>query len=1319
MSEAREDDEIDRGWERPRVLDAFFGPDAVARDAHGVIDASAGTGKTYTLEHLVLELVAAGAPIEEILVVTFTDKATREMKQRVRARLVTARSRLAISIASHAEVPEHARALLTRLTKAVASFDRASISTIHAFCQRALAEHAFASGRPFTFERTDGRESFGRAVRQAVRAGLASGASERPGHASFRSALVALRAAGSEGAVARLEALLYAWMREPGEVRPLFSADEAARALLSTPSASELLSPRWASLLAEVPSLTARARIRDALLELATELAPHRDAFAAALERGEDCADQLVWGPALAWASSSTDPRAIETNAALCATHTVAVPELADTFRVLHRALGSPVPYLVHTILPRVRALWTREKRETSTLDFDDMLTALRDALASDVAVCRALRARYRHALVDEFQDTDEVQWEIFRRLFVDRDDEEVVGESRDTHARTLFVIGDVKQAIYGFRSADVHTFEDACRTLERAGAARVVLDQSFRSSPAMLDALHRVFAARADAPAVGASGMASSGMASSGMAPSGMGRGLAGYTQRVTSGVPERSVIDRDGNEAPAVVIQHLIGTPELRLPLIRRALADAIAKEILAITGDGLRLRDAASTSTRPVKLSDVFVLTRSAAEGRDVAEALRRLAVPHAFFKQDGLFRTREASDVLDVLRAVADRHDRDLATRAILGPFFGVPLGELPAAHAIDASHPLARRLTRWASLAEHGQLAALFSAMLDGAGPEGSGLARRELYLHEGERVLVNLRHLLEWLLELGTRRRLSIAELGLELSRRIERAKDERASSDDEDVQKLESEREAVQILTMHKSKGLEAEVVFVFGGWGKPPKRRLMPRVVHERVASSEASGEEARVRRVAWAVADDGISEKDVLVETSRGPVPLREALRTEARAEDERLYYVALTRAKRRLYLPYFGTPPRPEPRRDDVTYDPPHLKGSYAVLNDRLRALAEEGVLTSAPFSVTAIDVGPRVRARAGVITLPTVASVVEGVLAPLPSSERARLVSRHAGFEVTSYTRMKSLARARAEAAGEASHVDVAPSLALLAGETPIETPLSGAREPGGARFGVLVHGLLEDLLRARALETSEERIAAHPRVIERLRDHAPTDEERALALTLASRAMTAPLSTDVLELPGGVLTLSRRVAEMPFLFPVPERMHTPIERLGADEGFVVERGYVRGVIDLLFEHEGRVFVLDWKTDRLAGYDEASLRAHVEHDYRVQIALYTLAALRVIARSAEGALETEALHARFGGLVYVFVRGLESPTNEGDPRALGEDSGPRSAGVLAMRPSLAEVLAWERAARHEDSLLGAPLPARREPLAPHAVIVEEP
>jgi exodeoxyribonuclease V beta subunit len=237
---------------------------------------------------------------------------------------------------------------------------------------------------------------------------------------------------------------------------------------------------------------------------------------------------------------------------------------------------------------------------------------------------------------------------------------------------------------------------------------------------------------------------------------------------------------------------------------------------------------------------------------------------------------------------------------------------------------------------------------------------------------------------------------------------------------------------------------------------------------------------------------------------------------------------------------------------------------------------------------------------------------------------------------------------------------------------------------------------VLVHGVLEDLLEAPPAVIDAASVASHPAVRARLELHAGDDEERALALDLATRALTVPIATPLLALPAGFAAVGRRAVEMPFLFPVPERAHPAIEALGAHEaGLVVERGFVRGVIDLLFEHEDRVFVLDWKTDRLESYDEASMRAHVEEDYHVQIALYTLAAFRVLARSS-GHLDVASLHERFGGLLYVFVRGLaaDAPT-----------------GVLALRPPLEEVLAWEATARCDEGLLGAPLPPRREPMAP--------
>jgi exodeoxyribonuclease V beta subunit len=376
-------------WSRPPLVASLD------LGRHAIIEASAGTGKTYTLEHLVLELVAAGVPIEEILVVTFTDKATREMKQRVRARLSSARGALPAG-----------DPLAERLGAALASFDRASISTIHAFCQRALAEHAFVSGRPFTQERVEGRESFAAGLRSALRSGLAAGS---PSRGAWRSVLTSM---GGPTPVSALEGMLYAWAREPGEVRPVFEPLVAARALLALPDGDALVGARWREVEAAIPSLTVRARARDALFALSVAVGDARGRLERAVAAGDsyEVLVDPVWGPVIAWAGSTSDPRGGESHIALLARGLAHAPDLAAAVETLRAMVGSPVPYARCAVLPAVLAAWTDEKRARGVLDFDDMLLDLRDTLASDPAVRAALHGRYRHALVDEFQDTDEMQ---------------------------------------------------------------------------------------------------------------------------------------------------------------------------------------------------------------------------------------------------------------------------------------------------------------------------------------------------------------------------------------------------------------------------------------------------------------------------------------------------------------------------------------------------------------------------------------------------------------------------------------------------------------------------------------------------------------------------------------------------------------------------------------------------------------------------------------------------------------------------------------------------------------------------------------------
>ena len=1183
------------------------------RARHAIIEASAGTGKTYTLEHLVLALVLEGALIEEILVVTFTDKATREMRARLRRRLEQAARELS-------SVPTEERSLvqLERVRGALVAFDRAPISTIHAFCQRILVEHAFLSARPLSAERLDGRKTFSKAYKNALRHGLAS---TSPMRFAWQSALSLF---AQEPAHA-LESLLYSWARERGVIEPRLDVTEVLRALLVMPTAGELLEEPWRTAELEIPSLTMRVRLRDALFALTRVLDGARVTIEEWLREGraEQALFSPLWGEILAWSRASSDPREKETNLMLLrrAFESSEGGKHAERERasgVLLLALGSPIPTLLRTLGPEVQRAWESEKTASRGVDFDDMITSLA-SLVTQREVRAAIRAKLRHALVDEFQDTDDVQWGIFRALFVDTYED-------DAHTgHTLTVIGDAKQAIYGFRSADVHSYHAACAHLEACGAQRLRLGESYRSTSHLLDAVHRLVFAPEDEPP--------------------FFTGVARSERAIACGRPELALVHEDGSVAPALVVQHLLGLPELRFPLVRRALAASIAEEIENIQAGAILTREGEGEPKR-IPLGEIFVLTRSAAEGNDVADALRKRGIAHAFFKQSGLFRTREAADVLDVLRAVSAPYDRNLRVRAFLTPFFSLPVGDLQRARSLESEHVYVRRIARWSALAERGQLAALFDAMW-----RESGLALRALYLHQSERGLVNIEHLFELLLELATTRRLQLHELVVLLGERVENASVVRGGADDEDVQRLESERDAVQILTMHKAKGLEAEVVFLFGGFGKPKRGRLAPQVFHE------------GARRVAWAGPE---ASGDVSLE-----LRVKNGLREEARQEDERLYYVALTRAKSRLYLPYFGEAPRAVPRRPDVSYDAPHFQGPYAVVNERLAAVSGKGELTATaasvpevgptPFAYRTVEVRPRVRIR------PLVPSLPEAV--PMPSrtmtrdAELLRFRQHYAGFEITSYTRMK---RTREDVID-----DVEPTLALLRSDEQ-ET----SKEPGGAEFGVLVHGMLESLMmeslamtRSKLEALSDEELLAHFTAAQRSVDTVT----RQAALDLVRRALRVPLDDVLIRLDDGFLSVSKRAVEMPFLFAIPSRSPG-----------VEERGFIRGVVDLLFEHEDRVYVLDWKTDRLVDYEKATVRKHSEDEYRVQAALYVLATVHACG------IESEADYARFGGVLYVYVRGLSE----------------RGQGLHAFRPSWREVLAWQAQILEGDAIEGYPLPMRR-------------
>ena len=427
--------------------------------------------------------------------------------------------------------------------------------------------------------------------------------------------------------------------------------------------------------------------------------------------------------------------------------------------------------------------------------------------------------------------------------------------------------------------------------------------------------------------------------------------------------------------------------------------------------------------------------------------------------------------------------------------------------------------------------------------------------------------------------------------------------------------------------MTMHRAKGLEADVVFVYGGFNQTGRD-----VVRSFV---DADGQRRR------------------LAGQPRLPAVL-DLIKRDRDGEDQRLYYVALTRTRKRLYLPYSGNVPE-----DDVSpFDSPpqedtwKLTGGYRHVNRRVHELLIEPDTRRllAPHEIridarTREDLAPPPAAHALADWRPAPAEV-----APIEADPTLAALRRtRAGAVTTSYSRIKQ------------AHGGYRPPSEIL-DEVPGPTDAhdDDGELRGGAATGIFLHALLEVL----PLETLRETPALDPwrarddvRALTEplLRRYGRDPADLMPALDLAHAALTAPLPI-VGGVLAGLVSAKRTAREMEFLFPFPAEAGGP------------ESGFVKGFVDVIFEHEGRSYFGDWKTDRLPAWDAAAIEAHIRANYALQERLYSLALVRML-----GIEDAAGYEARFGGTLYIFVRGLgRSPD-----------------AVRGGRPTFDEIIAWQQ------------------------------
>ena len=1084
-----------------------------------LVAASAGTGKTYNIQNVYARLVMEkGLRVGEILVVTFTEAATRELRDRIRRILQSLRDLFPVvereareGIAPPPDEPDErkqARELVRLLPEdsvgrarlaveaAVLDFDLAEISTIHGFCGRALRTHAFESG--FSF------------------------ASEAPG----------------EVKLAQLCAAARDWWRRT-VVRRQGEDYKRYRALIDVPNPGFTLE----GLEADLGALCSRHDVE-------LRLPPDDESPAGALLR---VACGLV--------AAREEPAA-------------------------------------------------RAARED--LDFEDVLLGMRDALRdgeAGEAFARTLRAEYKAVLIDEFQDTDPVQYEIFRRVFFP-----------DPAVKPpVFFVGDPKQAIYAFRGGDIYTYRRAAtaRGME-TDARNHVLSANFRSTEPVVKAVNGLFG---DVPPMFT-----------------FNHSTMPYPGDLAakSGKPPFEG-DPDGAAFRFVVPDNLRNQDQLW---------DLCANRIAALLSDPRPvLRPTAKDPPRRVEPRDVAVLVLENKTGKAVRAALRRRGVPAVLRGDESVFASEEYDALAVLLAAMAEPGDAVAVRTALLSPFFflpparvadlsagrTLPAGLFPALEAAGAGAGLPDFLQLFRELnvrwADHG-----FSAAFDLL-EERIGFRARLAALRDGERRLTNLLHLAEMIQG-------AAASVGAApAAQRDWFVHDAPEQGSDETELRLETEDAAVQILTIHKSKGLEFPVVVLPDVWRTHPLGT--PFFFHRQpdVPAAPAEGEVEPV----WNLC---VSVNQNQADTASGTV--------EAEDERMRLLYVAMTRASHYGLVFSAAGHGRSKPSQSFQTIFGRAENGVAGVVVEHDgTAGADLGEVRCAPLAA------PRPLA-AGVPEPPVVPCVGRGSF--------SRLVEGEGGPAAPG----SSAGRTDADAEDDKDR-DAGDAGAEAAGSKGIFA------FSAGDVTGTCWHSLFERIpydLEGDALRADVKARLDAWHVFDKL-----SETDAAVRLDAATDMVRRTFDLPLPAPDGSTFRLrdipaADRLAEWRFDFSSAAsardtsaivdvlRRHwggepegSPHRRfLAAAEGWSrpIPKGFFDGSVDLLFRSGGAYYIVDWKSNILDGTADSFTRDRLTEEmasrfYFVQYLLYAAAVHRYLGET----LPDYDWERRFGGVFYVFLRGVAS------------------------------------------------------------------
>ncbi len=1162
-----------------------------------LVEASAGTGKTYTIATLYLRaLLGIGCEPrtpKEILVVTFTRAATEELRERVRQRIVELQRQLDDLPAPWSEWIQDIEAARLRLEVARHWMDDASIHTIHGFCQKVLHEFSVESGQLFEWRYLEQQESLRLEAVQDF----------------WRRHVVTLDEDGYWQ--------LTQWWQDPDalyqSLKPLLNLADVKfeqKEKLKSESLESLLE-KWfkhrqywpqhkAALkpLLEESGYLGKGYLRYLNSRLAAMDAVFKRPIAALAKHRQKNSDfqkvqYLGYESVCKAAKHNTDfIQALDNNLGVSSLHLLHSlwensSALADQLEVkrqewLLKAFNAVTAQIAHI------------KSRRALTSADDLLVRLDRGLLGPQGQTLADRIsrRYPLAMIDEFQDTDAIQYRIFSTIYAEREEPSL---------NALLMIGDPKQAIYKFRGADIFTYLKASQGV---GEHRYTLTHNYRSEPEVISAVNHLFKQSArpfvfegiDYHPVSAAKLEKDTLSST---------ALPGLQAKMGLGwipLPENTFSTK--NDAYTWI-------------------SDQFAKWIESVVNDSASNRSG----------GDIAVLVRDRNEAAYIQKALRLRGLRSVFLRRDNLYQTQEAAQLYFWLDAMAHPNHETKVRAALATELMGLTPDALEALYLNERvwEQEWLKFRAYHRQWMKEGILSTLMHVLHE------RGLPAQWLKdPHQGERRLTNVLHLAEHL-QIQTQQVQGLQGLLDQFATELQ--SDTQAA--DHQLLRLESDQNLIQVVTIHRSKGLEYPIVCLPFIWYANKAREP---IYHSK--------------------------EKGLVFDLAASDAAMQQA-ETERLAEDIRLLYVALTRAKT-FTLAGFGALTRGSPGQSAVHYllssskkiaeshstDKPDLDRLKTLIeaSESMQMLDSENVLCS-----TSEDSGHSANA------VRSVSKTFSGKI------QRNWVVSSYSAL-----TRSLDVGHQRTRREEFSNTESVQPTT---------ETALNF---PKGARAGNALHALLEAALEDYSavgidLEKVEwllqqhgfESVWAQP-VLDWLQ-------------CILRFPISAPMDADPCQL--DQLKPHQAVVEMEFYLALDELnardfmalcQQYPLLSCDVPEvQFPTIQGMLKGFIDLVFEWGGRYYVLDYKSNFLGyqaeDYRGASLEnAMASHRYDVQLLLYTLALHRYL----EQRLPDYDYDQHMGGGHYLFLRGL-----------------PMAAGHFFARPTKALILSLDKALRAAPSVLG--------------------